>query len=419
MVKRLTSLSMSLKDMRTGKLINLIILLVFIPFLAFTQKDKGQLEREKLENIRKIKETEKIILETKTKKKATLGQLTALSKQIEARNNLISSIEKEVEYLDQDINELEQIIASLEQDLVNLKEEYARMIYAASKLNSHYDKLTFIFAAESFNQMVMRVKYFKQYAQARHHQVEQIEKVKASLQSQKKTLAQKKAEKNDLIASKTIETENLHHAKIEKNLIVKELSNKEKELLKEMEASKKSLRKLDKLIADLVRKEIEKMKAKAALENKTGTSVRMTPEAELLSNNFAGNITKLPWPVTHGTISQKFGRQPHPILTNVEIDNLGINILTLKSEIVRSVFQGKVVTVAEVPGMNKVVMIQHGEFFTVYARLREVSVEVGEEVTAKESIGEVYTDKNDVSELQFQIWKNSVKQDPEKWLFMK
>jgi murein hydrolase activator len=417
MVKRLTSLSMSLKDMRTGKLINLIILLVFIPFLAFTQKDKGQLEREKLENIRKIKETEKIILETKTKKKATLGQLTALSKQIEARNNLISSIEKEVEYLDQDINELEQIIASLEQDLVNLKEEYARMIYAASKLNSHYDKLTFIFAAESFNQMVMRVQYFKQYAQARHHQVEQIEKVKASLQSQKKTLAQKKAEKNDLIASKTIETENLHHAKIEKNL--KELSNKEKELLKEMEASKKSLRKLDKLIADLVRKEIEKMKAKAALENKTGTSVRMTPEAELLSNNFAGNITKLPWPVTHGTISQKFGRQPHPILTNVEIDNLGINILTLKSEIVRSVFQGKVVTVAEVPGMNKVVMIQHGEFFTVYARLREVSVEVGEEVTAKESIGEVYTDKNDVSELQFQIWKNSVKQDPEKWLFMK
>jgi len=405
--------------MRTGKLINLIIFLVCIPFLAFTQKDKGQLEREKLENIRKIKETEKIILETKTKKKATLGQLTALSRQIEARNNLISSIEKEVAYLDEDIAELEQIITSLEQDLINLKEEYARMIYSASKLNSHYDKLTFIFAAESFNQMVMRVKYFKQYAQARHHQVEQIGKVKSSLLSQKKSLAQKKAEKNDLIAVKTIETENLNHAKTEKNEIVKELSNKEKELLKDLEASKKSIRKLDKLIADLVRKEIEKMKAKAALENKTGTSLRMTPEAELLSNNFAGNATKLPWPVTHGTISQKFGRQPHPILTNVEIDNLGINILTLKNEIVRSVFQGKVVTVAEVPGMNKVIMIQHGEFFTVYARLRSVTVEVGEEVTAKESIGEVYTDKNDVSELQFQIWKNSVKQDPEKWLFIK
>jgi septal ring factor EnvC (AmiA/AmiB activator) len=412
---------MSLKDMRTGKLICLLTFLICFPFLAFAQKDKGQLEKEKQENIRKIKETEKIIQETKTKKKATLGQLTALSRQIEARNNLIVSIEKEVAYLDEDITELEQIITSLEQDLVNLKEEYARMIYAASKLNSHYDKLTFIFAAESFNQMVMRVKYFKQYAKARHHQVEQIEKVKSSLLSQKKSLAQKKAEKNDLIAVKTIETENLNHAKIQKKEMVNELSHKEKELLKELEASKKSIRKLDKLIADLVKKEIEKMKAKAALENsKTGTtSLRMTPEAELLSNSFAGNVTKLPWPVTHGTISQKFGRQPHPILTNVEIDNLGINILTLKSETVRSVFQGKVVTVAEVPGMNKVVMIQHGEFFTVYARLKSVSVEVGEEVTAKESIGEVYTDKNDVSELQFQIWKNSVKQDPEKWLFMK
>jgi septal ring factor EnvC (AmiA/AmiB activator) len=407
--------------MRTDKLISLFLSLVILPMIAFGQKDKNQLEKERLESIRKIKETEKIIQETKTKKNATLGQLTALNKQIEARNDLITSIGKEVEYMDQEILELEQIIGSLEQDLVNLKEEYARMIYAASKLNSHYDKLTFIFAAESFNQMVMRVKYFKQYAKTRQHQVEQIERVKASLLSQKKTLAQKKTEKNELITEKVVETENLNQVKSEKNVIVKELSNKEKELLKDLEASKKSIRKLDKLIADLVKREIEKMKAKAALENKTGTgtSLKMTPEAELLSNNFAGNVSKLPWPVLHGTISQKFGRQPHPVLTNVEIDNLGINILTLKGEPVRSVFQGKVVTVAEVPGMNKVVMIQHGEFFTVYAKLRSVSVEVGEEVDAKESIGEVYTDKNDVSELQFQIWKNSVKQDPEKWLFIK
>jgi murein hydrolase activator len=408
---------MSLKDMRTGKATTLLILLICFPFIAFSQRDKGQLEKEKQENIRKIKETELIIQETKTKKKATLGQLTALSRQIEARNNLIGSIEKEVKYLNEEISELEQIIALLEQDLINLKDEYARMIYAASKLNSSYDKLTFIFAAESFNQMVMRIKYFKQYSQTRNHQVEQIEKVKLSLESQKKILARKKAEKNSLIAVKTIETKNLNQVKTEKNLIVKELSDKEKDLLRELEASKKAIRKLDKLIADLVRKEIEKMKAKAALENKAGaTSSRMTPEAELLSNNFAGNATKLPWPVSHGTISQKFGRQPHPVLSNVEIDNLGINILTLKSETVRAVFQGKVVTVAEVPGMNKVVMIQHGEFFTVYAKLKSVSVEVGEDVDAKEPIGEVYTDKNDVSELQFQIWKNSVKQDPEKWL---
>ncbi|HXA02752.1 MAG TPA: peptidoglycan DD-metalloendopeptidase family protein [Cytophagaceae bacterium] len=407
--------------MRKGKLLSLLIFLTCLPSIVFAQKNKGQLERERLENIKKIKETEQIIQETKRKKEATLGQLTALSRQIEARKDLISSIEKEVEYLDEEITELEQIIASLEQDLIDLKAEYARMVYAASKLNSHYDKLTFIFAAENFNQMVMRVKYFKQYAQTRQHQVEQIEKVKSSLESQKKSLARKKSEKNNLITAKIIETKSLNHVKTEKNQIVKELSNKEKDLLRDLEASKKSIRKLDKLIADLVKKEIEKMKAKAALENKTGNtaSLRMTPEAELLSNSFAGNASKLPWPVTHGTISQKFGRQPHPILTNVEIDNLGINILTLKSETVRSVFQGKVVTVAEVPGMNKVVMIQHGEFFTVYARLRSVSVEVGEEVTAKESIGEVYTDKNDVSELQFQIWKNSVKQDPEKWLFMK
>jgi murein hydrolase activator len=429
--------------MRTGN----TLLLAFMFFLSLSGKsqNKNQLEKEKLDNIKKIRETEKIIQETKTQKQATIGQLTAISQQINARNALINSISQEVEILDQEILELEDIIQSMESDLVNLKEEYAKMIYSASKLNSQYDKLTFLFASESFNQLIMRLRFFKQYSQARKHQLEQIEKVKASLSSQKKELAEKRRVKNLLISNKTNETEKLNVVKKEKNLIVKELSNKEKELLKDLEISKKSIKKLDRLIENLVKKEMEKMRIKAELERKelerkelekkkmnasnsthtsehigtTTSNLKLTPEAEHLSNSFAGNASRLPWPVSHGTISQKFGRQPHPVLDHVEIDNLGINILTLKSEPVRTVFKGKIVTVAEVPGMNKVVMIQHGEYFTVYAKLKNVSVITGQEINAKDIIGEVYTDKNDISEIQFQIWKNSVKLDPEKWLYVK
>jgi septal ring factor EnvC (AmiA/AmiB activator) len=426
------------EDMRTGK--SFFLALTFFLSLAGFSQNKNQLEKEKLDNIRKIKETEKIIQETKNKKQATIGQLTALSQQINARNSLIVSIEKEVELLNAEILELEDITAAMEVDLADLKEEYAAMIYSASKLNSKHDKLTFLFASESFNQLIMRMRFFKQYSHTRQHQLEQIEKVKSSLLSQKKELAQKRKEKNNLIASKTNETNKLNHVKNEKSVMVKELSNKEKELLMELEASKKSIKKLDRLIENMVRKEMEKMRAKAELERKelerkkmnaananasikpeihahiANNNLKLTPEAELLSNSFAANTNRLPWPVQHGTISQKFGRQPHPVLDHVEIDNLGINILTLKNEPVRSVFKGKIVTVAEVPGMNKVVMIQHGEYYTVYARLKNVTVVTGQEINAKDNIGEVYTDKNEISELQFQIWKNSNKLDPEKWL---
>ncbi|HSZ25108.1 MAG TPA: M23 family metallopeptidase, partial [Cytophagaceae bacterium] len=141
--------------------------------------------------------------------------------------------------------------------------------------------------------------------------------------------------------------------------------------------------------------------------------------AQALSGSFTANEGKLPWPVVKGSIAQHFGKQSHPVLKGVYVDNLGIDIQTTKDESVRTVFQGKVITVAEVPGMNKVVMIQHGEYFTVYAKMKTVSVKVGDEVAYKQALGTVYTDKDEVTQLQFQIWKNNSKLDPENWLYKK
>jgi septal ring factor EnvC (AmiA/AmiB activator) len=103
----------------------------------------------------------------------------------------------------------------------------------------------------------------------------------------------------------------------------------------------------------------------------------------------------------------------------VEVDNLGVGIQTNKDENVRSVFDGKVKAVASVPGMNNVVIVQHGQYHTVYARLKTVNVKTGQEVKAKEVLGAVYTDKDGITELQFQVWKNDQKLDPQAWLFIK
>jgi septal ring factor EnvC (AmiA/AmiB activator) len=386
--------------------------------LGFGQ-NKSRLEKEKQESLRKIKETEKIIQETKTLQKATMGQLTALSKQIEARQELIQAITKEIHLLNQEIEEKESVIASLQKDLEDLQNEYAAMIYAAAKMDNSFYKLTFIFSAGSFNQMLMRIKYFQQYSDARHNQLEQIELVKASLANEKLNLQKKRAEQNRLLMEQTAENDNLNNLKKEKNAIVKELSQKEIQLKKELEETKKALKELENKIREIIEEERKRALAEAAEKaknekNKTGTKNSATEGKELVSA-FSGNMNRLPWPVSNGTIVRKYGRQRHPVL-GIEENNLGVGIQTLKGEQVRAVFSGKVISITEIPGMNKIVMIQHGDFFTVYARLKKVYVKKDQEVNAKDLIGEVYTNTEEVSLVEFQIWQGNNHLDPELWL---
>jgi len=138
-----------------------------------------------------------------------------------------------------------------------------------------------------------------------------------------------------------------------------------------------------------------------------------------LSTSFADSRSKLPWPVNEGFISMGFGRQQHPVLKLVEVDNKGIYIQTQPEQEIKAVFAGKVSIVASIPGMNKAVIVQHGEYFTVYAKLKSVNVTMGQSIRENYLIGIVNTDKSGKSELQFQIWKNNKKLNPENWLARK
>ena len=153
-----------------------------------------------------------------------------------------------------------------------------------------------------------------------------------------------------------------------------------------------------------------------AAADRRAVRVALTPETALLSSSFSGNRGRLPWPVSRGFISQRFGRHPHPVLKNVMVENRGVDIQTGAGEPVRACFDGKVLTIANIAGMNTIVMIQHGDFFTVYAKLRGVSVREGQRVSAREVIGTVATDGEGTSEVQFQVWHNSANLNPETWL---
>lgn len=374
------------------------------------QRKRNDLEREKLENQQKISETNKILDETRSKKTATIGQLNVVSQQIKEKSEVIRVYIKEIRTLESEVVETQQKINKLETQVAELKKEYAILIYSSSKTLDAQNKLLFLFSAKDFNQLAMRLRYFKYYSQARQQQTNQIKKAAFNLRLERKRLNEIKAQKQLVLGDIRNEHTNLKGLKSEQENTVQLLAKQEEKLLDEIEERKKSVKKLEKLITDMIKRELEKL---AALDKKN----IKTPENTKLSSSFAGNKSKMFWPTEHGFISEPFGTHPHPVLPRVTVINHGVNIQTTKNEKARTVFEGIITAVAEVPGMNYAVMIQHGDYYTFYAKLKTTFVKVGQKVKAKEYIGEVYTTDEEVTELQFQIWKGFDKQDPEQWLY--
>ena len=391
------------------KIICTLCLLV-IGCAAFGQKTKSQLETEKRENLKKIAEAEKILADTEKEKKVTVGQLRALNQQSSAREDLISSLSEEVGLLDNEIDDLSIIVRALQSDVEKLKKEYAAMIYSSFKANQGYSKLTFLFSAATFNQLFQRLKYLEQYADARKIQAKQIEEVSKELLDQRNQLEIKRGEQKTLLSQQIAENRKLVNLKDKQSRLVSQLSKRERELKDELENRKKAVKQLDDLIAEIVRKEIERSKSLSSAAIASGAE---------LSGVFESNKNKLSWPVSPGFISQKFGKHPHPVLKGIVEDNPGINIQTSPNVPVKSVFDGKVIQKVYVPGMNNAVIIQHGEYYTLYAKLKEVNVKIGQTVGTNDVIGTVYTDSSGLSEVHFEVWKQRIKLNPEQWLSLK
>jgi len=399
-----------------NKCIYLLVGLIFLlSYNSYSQKTKQELENEKREAVRKMQEAEKILQQTEKKRVTSLGQLTAINNQIKASETIINSINAEIKLINEELSDLNQVIESLESDLFTLKNEYAVMTYTSFKANYGMRSIVFIFSAPTFNQFLLRVKYIEQYSNARKKQLDLIQQVKRSLVEEKSSLEGLKIDKDQLLNQELTQNKNLVVLRKKQDKLIQSLSQKEDEIKKELENRKKAIARLDKLIADIVAAEI-----KATSKGKSSDKISLTSSQTAISKSFENSFSRLQWPVTTGFISSKFGTNPHPVYKKLKVPNDGIDIQTNENELVHAVFEGLVKAVAVVPGeMRYVVLIQHGEYFTVYAKLKQVSVSKGQIVRANEKIGVVNTDKNGVTELQFQIWRNNQKLNPENWIAKK
>lgn len=380
---------------------------LFFCLLSFTvanaQKTKAQLQKEKQQNLARIKEVEGILSETVEKKTNSVGELNALNHRIREQETLMRSIRAEVDLLNGEINENNDIIQALEEDLAELRKEYAAMLYAAQKTHNSISPLSFLFSARSLDDLFTRLRYMEQYTEARKLQAEQIVKVQDELSGQVREIEGKRAAKKTLLDEQVAENNKLAALKKEQNNVIRSLAREEKKLRKNLEDTKKTIAMLDKKIEEIIREELARAKRDAS------------KETVALSSNFEENKSKFTYPVS-GFVSLGFGRQSHPVLKGVILQNEGVNIQTKKGEKVRAIFEGEVRAVAVMPSIGTSVIINHGNYFTVYSGLREVFVRTGQKVATNEEIGEVMTNSEGVSELRFRIYKDKTPLDPQQWL---
>ena len=389
---------------------------------SLCQKSKKQLEREKKENLRKIEQTSEILKEVKKEKKVSLSQLAVLKQQARLKERSINGIQQELGLIQNDIVTLQSEEEKLALNLVNIKKEYAAMVYAASKA-SIKNQLMFLIASETFNQFLRRLQYLRFYAEARRQQANHIQQVSTNLANKKVRLSEVKKGKEVLLSAEEIEKRQLESLKEDQKQVVNQLAQKEEELKDKIERQKSAVLRLEKMISNLVKAEIRKSRVVTGPPNpneeeeNVDQKMLLTPEGKMISKSFAGNKSRLMWPVQNGFISSGFGKHEHPVLKRVYVDNLGVDISTKEGEKVRSVFDGTIGLVGQVPGMEgQIIMVRHGEYFTVYSGLKNIMVSSGDKVKAKQVLGQIVKGEETGAVLQFQIWKNNKRMDPEDWL---
>ena len=393
------------------------------------QQEKTKLERERQKLLKDIELTKKLLDKTTENKKLTLSQLETLQKQIQIRQQIIAAINKEIRLIESEIKETEDIVNALQNDLNELKKRYAEMVVNAYKNRNALNEIVFVFSSKNFNDAFQRVKLIQTLNQFRRKQAEMIEETKQTLNNKVEDLKAKKAERIKLLNAEIEQRTELSEEKQQQDKIAQELKKKEKQLNEQIKKKQATAEKLNKKIEEIIKKEIEAAKKKAEAEAKaknkpapaTGTkgtsSLSYTPEAAKLSADFQSNQGKLPWPVEKGIITKGFGQQPHPVLKSVIINNNGVDIKTEKNAKARCIFDGSVVSVITVPGMQKAVMIRHGEFFSVYSNLDEVFVKAGDKVTTKQELGIIHTNEEEAkTEIHFELWRGTEKMNPSGWI---
>ncbi len=410
----------------------LSLIFICLTSLLWSQTpEQEKLEARKAQIQKEIRENETLLQTVKKKEKSAVNVIVIQANKIKLKEKLINTTERQAKLLSNDIyiNQLQ--INKLNRELAILKEDYATMIVKSYKSRSEQSRAMFILSSENFLQAYKRAQYMKQYTNFRKMQGEEIKSKTKQLIDYNEKLDVQKTAKQKLIAENEKERLSLLKAKQEQQKLVDSIKKDKKKIMAEIKKKQQETRAIDRQIDRLIREAIAEANRKAAAANakanpsatvSKGASVSskiiLTAESKILADNFRSNKGKLPWPVEKGFVSLPYGDQPHPQFASLTIHNSGVEITTEQGATARAVFGGEVTSVIVLSPVNKAVMIQHGDYFTVYQNLSSVYVSKGDKVSIKQSIGKVRSNgETGKTVLKFTISQNTTYNNPASWLY--
>lgn len=382
-------------------LIYIACALMALPMSAESVKE---LQKKQRQLQQQLEQTDKMLRQTKQTEKATVNKLNLLNNDIRTRKKLISTINSEISALDKEMNGLRQQRQTLQEELEECKRDYANLIRETHYADMQQSPLLFLLSAENFQQMLRRIQYMQQFASYRKEQVKKIEALQTDIDIQNDLLAQRRDDRAVALKSQKREQDKLTTDERKQRSMLQNLKKQEKDLLAKQKKQQQQVDALNRKIEEMVSKQVR-------------TTTTLTKEQKLIAGGFEANQGRLPWPVEKGFISGYFGKHQHPVHEHVMVDNKGIYLQTVQGADARAIYEGEVTWCAQMNG-NYAVIVQHGNYRSVYSPLKKIYVKQGDKVKAKQAIGSIYTDasEDNKTELYFQIYKDRSILNPSLWL---
>lgn len=413
----------------------IFILFLGLPVVAQVSSEKLKREQEKLEQ--KINDTKMLLNKLSSSAESSLNELRIIENQVQFRERLVRNFDNQVRGAEATIQERQRQIEELNKRLTKMKQQYKKLLLYAYKHRNKYGKLMYIFSSDSYYEAVNRKRYLDKISELQEKQFFIIRQNQALIEEEITEIARSKSEKLAILNEKKKEKASILQDKQKKKLVYNEFKSKERELRKQLKKEERRRENLKNEIAEAIKREIaeaERLRRErerkrresenaAAAKEAADLAASTLREGNIISQNFEANRGRLPWPVEKGSITEGYGRNPHPTLDNVFTNNNGIDVSAPKNAEVRAVFEGEITSVLNIPGAGKVVIIKHGNYRTVYSNLQDSYVSVGMKVKTKQPIGSLLLKPgNNLSVVHFEIHQvvgSSVKSlNPSSWVAM-
>jgi len=396
--------------------IALAVLILSGPALR-AQDSRKSLESQRARLQKDIELINRKLAENSRSSEKVLSNLNLVRSKIAKREALITECDRTLQLLKDSIDVCEKQIAALQDRYDTLSFYYAKLVKGAYKNRDSKSWYMYVLSSDSVGQAFRRLGYFRSLSSQMNSQAQKIHEASAALEAEKARLVSMKKESDDVRVQVVKERSKLKDEESESTRMQAQLQKDKNQYQKQLKEKNRQIESLNKKIAEVIRQS-QKQKQGSSKKGSSKTSPGKTVSTEIdakLSKEFAANKGKLPWPV-EGVVTDRFGKHRHPVYENVELpQNNGVTLTVRRGAQAKAVFNGKVTQVFVLPGYNQCVLVSHGEYFTLYTKLKSISVKAGDKVTTGQVVGVVDTIGGE-DLFHFELWSSNEPQNPENWL---